>query len=233
MNNDLVTRIKQRGYWFIRIRPLDFTENRINSLSKCKKLVQDSVVLLRGWDYPHIDANGIISGNDWVESSSDWDLYLEYWRFYKSAQFVHFFSCREDLQNQDDLRRHVYYSNTNAESFLSIISTLYSVTEIFEFSSRLAQNHVFDKGLNISIDLHNMMNRQLFFYDISRALFNQYICRIDNFRVGGDYSFEEITIRSAELALEETIQIFERFNMDSPPQELLKEEQRKFFSKST
>jgi len=233
MDNDLITKIKERGYWFVRIRPLDFTENRINSLAECKKLIQDAVVLLRGWDYPHIDVNGILSGDDWVESSSDWDLYLEYWRFYKSAQFVHFFSCREDLQNQDDLRRRIFYSNTRAESFLSIISTLYSVTEIFEFSSRLAQSQLFDKGLNISIQLNKMNNRQLFFYDISRAMIQQYICRIDNFNVGGNFSFEDITIKSSELALNETIQIFERFNMDSPPQELLKEEQWNFLNKST
>jgi hypothetical protein len=233
MNNELITKIKTRGYWFVRIRPLDFAENRINSLAECKKLIQEAVVLLRGWDYPHIDVGGIISGSDWVESFSDWDLYLEYWRFYKSAQFAHFFSCREDLQNQDDLRRRIYYSSEDTESFLSIISTLYSVTEIFEFSSRLAQNHLFDKGLNISIDLHKMNNRQLFFYDISRAMLNPYICRVENFNVEGNYTFEDITIHSAELALQTTIHIFERFNMDSPPQKLLKEEQQKFLYKST
>ena len=120
-----------------------------------------------------------------------------------------------------------YYVNKNAQSFLSIISTLYSVTEIFLFTRRLAEKELFSDGLNISITLNNMLNRQLFFYDPYQAFFDDHLCKIDSFEIKRDFSNQEIVTNSDNFAIEFVVNIFDRFNMDHPPIELLKSEQRK------
>lgn len=223
---DLIKKIKSMGYWTINVHPLKFKKNRIIKISECKKIMADSSVKLRGWDYPHIDHKGITCNNDWVESYSDWNRHCEYWRFYQSAQFIHYLACREDLQK--DLRQQIRYANENAKSFLSIISTVYSVTEVFLFTSRLAEKELLKEGLSISIKLNNMLDRQLFFYDPSIDIFDDYICKSKTIEIFRDISNQEIITDFKNMAVDFVIEIFERFNMGNVSKELLKNEQRKF-----
>lgn len=225
---ELIHSIKSIGHWTINIHPLKFEEKRIIKISDCKKAISDARVRLRGWDYPHIDSKGIIVGNDWVASYSDWERHREYWRFYQSAQFIHYFVCREDLQK--NLRQQIYYANSNAKSFLSIVSSIYTVTEVFLFASRLAEKELFKEGLNISIELDKMQDRQLFFYDQTRVLFDDYLCNIENFKISKNFSNQEIVASFHDIAIDFMIEIFERFNMDNIPKDLLKNEQNKFLS---
>jgi len=224
--NDLIKKIKSIGYWTVNVHPMKFEEKRIVRIGECKKLVSDSRVRLRGWDYPHIDNQGITTCNDWVESYSDWDRHREYWRFYQSAQFIHYFVCREDLQK--DLRQQIYYANEEAKSFLSIISTIYSITEMFLFISRLAEKELFKEGLSVKLKLDKMLDRQLFFYDQSRELFHDYICKIETIEISRNISNQEIITDFDSIAIDFIIEIFERFNMDNIPKELFKNEQLKF-----
>jgi hypothetical protein len=235
---DLIEKIKKNGYWKVIIRPIIFDENKISNLEECKKIIESSVVSLRGWNYPHIDKGGIkISGNDSIESYCDstWLGYFEYWRFYQSGQFVHYFSMREDYRiDEKEIQRIQRQSATKSTKLLDIISTLYSVTEIFEFAQRLASKDILGNTIEISIELGGVENRELFFWDsFSRWLNNNYICtfRDENILVKRALSKEELITKSSETALSTCMEIFKKFNWSDAPEQVFVGDQKKFLEK--
>jgi hypothetical protein len=223
MMEELLAKIKSRGYWFVIIRPLRFKEERISSLEECSKLVRECQVSLRGWNYPHITDPK--SGLNWVESSTDWECYKEYWRMYQSGQFVHLFGCREDWWSESSLSS-PETREIKPGSVLSVLSTLFSITEIYEFAARLAEKNVFDHNLRLTIELHGMKNRKLTMLEPGR-ISRDYVCAINELPLSKTIPVEEILSQGHDLALKHTIWIFERFNWHSPPIKILKEEQNR------
>lgn len=225
----VLNKIKSRGYWQVIIRPTQFKEDRL-SLQECDQIVRECKVMLRGWDYPHINnrqpprAGGI----DYVESLTDWYDHKELWRMYQSGQFVHLFGCREDwLGEEIPIFGRSRHSDVKPYSVLEIIMTLYSLTEIYEFASRLAQKNLFEGTAFLSVTLHGMENRKLIYFKQGRVLFDDYICHIKELSREKNIAVDELLGRGHELALDHTLWILERFNWFSPPREVLKEDQRK------
>lgn len=93
-NNDLINQIKQKGYWKIIIRPTSYEENRIGTLVKCQKLLQENKLSLRGWDFPHIAE--LENGNQYVQAIENFGQYKELLRLYKSGQFIYYKSMSEE-----------------------------------------------------------------------------------------------------------------------------------------
>lgn len=229
----LLEKIKSRGHWFVNIRPLKFKKERITSLNECKKLVKDCAVSLRGWDFPHHSSRyEPLSGLNWVESLTDWEEFKELWRIYQSGQFIHFSGCMEDWLGEAKTlfgtpRKWKYTPG----SVLSVLNTLFRVTEIYEFASRLANRKIFDEGLYLNIELNRMKNRRLIMLDRRRFLFRDYPCTIDHLPHSNTISIEDILGKAHNLALDHTIWIFERFNWDSPPRNVLEEDQKKLLER--
>ena len=225
---EIVKKIKSRGYWEVTIRPLKFDEGRLETLNDCAKFVQENKVRLRGWDYPHVSRKyGIKSGKDWVENLTDWDGYKEFWRMYQSAQFSHLFGCREDWWGQVK----IFWSQksyTEPGYALSIMSTLYTFTEIYEFATRLARKGLFDDFVKVSVALHGMKGRRLVTLGIRRSLDDNYICDIEEIPLSRVVAISEIIGKSNEFAVDDTFRIFERFNWFGAPKKVLQEEQDNF-----
>jgi hypothetical protein len=154
--------IKQRGNWLVVVRPKNFEKEKLN-LKTCKDMVLKSIVSRRPYNYPHYYAN--LGGDDPISSEIDYvhcitDIRpymgaisppLSVWRMYQSAQFVHRFSCVED-----------YWEDSGGKNVLSVTSTLYIITEIYEFASRVDENdNILDDDLFIIIALNNMKDRSL------------------------------------------------------------------------
>jgi hypothetical protein len=87
-------------------------------------------VSLRGWDFPHIDykVKQLIYKN-WIEQSFDWYIYVEFWRFYQSGQFIYLDGNREDWFGQKTFAQ---AESWPADTRLAAISSLYRFAEIFE-----------------------------------------------------------------------------------------------------
>lgn len=235
---ELINKIKQKGYWKVVIRPTIFNKDNIPSLDDCKKIIESCIISLRGWNYPHIHREGIkISGNDNIESYCDSESlgYFEYWRFYQSGQFIHYFSMREDYRiDEKELQRIKHQSETKSTKLLSILSTLYSVTEIFEFTQRLVAKDILGDAVEISIELGNVEGRELFFWDsFSRWLNMNYICtfRGENILVTRIVPKEELVSNSAKIALVACMEIFKKFNWINVPEQVFAEDQKKFLEK--
>jgi hypothetical protein len=222
----ILEKIKTRGYWEVSIRPTEHVEERIGSPGQCKEIVRNLRVSLRGWDYPHYDPKtDPIAGTNYIEQSSEWSFFLEFWRYYQSGQFIHFFGIYEDWQDQ---AREGARLNLPVTPALSILSALYTITEIYEFASRLAARELLGDQCKISITVHHTQNRQLVMLVPSRHLFSSYICQIETIqRPPKVIPTRELIARSSELSFEHAIWVFQRFNWDNPPLGVLQEDQEK------
>ena len=120
---------------------------------------------LRGWDYPHLDAQRAF-GDNWVASWCQFMGHLEYWRLYQSSQFVHLFSVREATEPgwreklQTATASHLgHRKDVDWESvpgFVSVVNTVYCVTEIVEFTTRLAQAGVYRGEVDLSVSIEGI-----------------------------------------------------------------------------
>ena len=219
--NDFLPKIHSAGYWRINIRPTSFDKKRIASLRECKQIMISSQVSLRGWSYPHLRDGDIISGQDWVEYGHEWMQYIEYWRFYQSAQFIQHLASRED---------HAGLSNA-PKQFISPLSTLYSFTEIFEFASRLAKREILQPEAEILIKLIGLKDHILYEPGRPLSFINGHVCRINEIIIEKTVSDVELIAHKSELALRATMDTFERFNWDNPPEKYFAEQQLKFIER--
>jgi len=176
MKPGLLEQIKSRGYWRINFRPLT-ASIKLKTLQECKLLVERNSVLLRGWDYPHIpkrsDADSDIDFcGEYVEGWADWSGYKEFWRIYKSAQFLNYRALREDWYEQRDSLPVSSRSIKPGTALIIIGSVIYEITEVFEFLCRLAKQGIYEEGVIVKISLHNTQNRILVIEDPRRAPFD-------------------------------------------------------------
>jgi hypothetical protein len=230
----IIELIKSRGYWEIDIRPTEPKENRFESIADCMKKVRESVVELRGWPYPlYFDSNNPYPMQERIEGTIDSGAYREYWTMFLSGHFYHLFACREDwLKEEVSVFGPSRYSNTPPGTVLDFLSTLYSVTEIFEFATRLAQKKVFGRGVNIRISLHGMEGRQIISFDIRRWIGRPvFVCREKNISFEKKISVEGLVAQGHQTALDTVVGIFEMFNWLNVQKEVLKEDQKKFLEK--
>jgi hypothetical protein len=223
--NDILQKIKTRGYWEVNIRPNEFMDNRIESLGKCKEIIRELAVELRGWDYPHYDTKQHpTSGINYVEQSSDWQDKIEFWRYYQSGQFVHYFGIWEDWQDQRTLWGN-RLTNKSGE-ILHIFSALFHFTEIYEFASRLALKGLLGKSCKISITLHGTKGRTLVMLDPGRILDGIYQSTLELIPHDVSITTDNLVAKVAELAMDHTVWVFQRFNWDNVPRGVLQEEQK-------
>jgi hypothetical protein len=170
MHGDLLQKIKSRGYWRFNLRPLAMPDSPL-SMTECAIAVERSSVQLRGWDYPHIQRNEDHGGRGpagkYYESWTDWTHHIEFWRMYRSSQFLHYRALWEDWL-EESLRRS---GRVPDEPALGITGATYTITELFEFADRMARGGLYGTGLSVSVSLGGAANRTLWVDDTRRMDF--------------------------------------------------------------
>lgn len=229
--------IKETGYWRVLIRPTIFDKEKIGSLGECKEIISQSIVRLRGWDFPHLNRNETSNGIDWIQSGSNFEEIKEYWRFYQSGQFIYYSAIREDYLKKEIVQKagdpiNYYHDKSKLPSrFMSIVNTIYRVTEIFEFASRLVEKGILEPSFEISITLKGMKDRLLFFWEWGRHLSRPYISQLEEFEYLKEYDSNDFLANRHKYAEECIAWIFVRFNWDNPPRGVIQEIQKKFLEK--
>jgi hypothetical protein len=240
----LINKIKKNGYWKVIIRPVDFKEDRITDKDTASKIIEDSQIVFRGWDYPHVDSSkGIIrSGPDSVASFCDWKDggQFEFWKLYLNGQFVHYFSMKEDYRIDEEDKSNILKSfsfskpDQKIDIFFSIINVLYTITEIFFFAANLAKLADYKKETEINIEIGNVKGRALFFWGQPfRFLSNIYTCEYEPINEKRIVSTEDLISNTAELALDLTISILKEFNWKKANKNIFREDQIKLIEKRT
>lgn len=225
---ELLEKIKSRGYWKIIIHPQQFLKERVQNLGECKKIILETKVSLRGWDFPHYDfQNEPISGLDYVEQATKFAGEIEYWRYYQSGQFVFFKGVKEDWLEEDGFLGGNRFG-IEPLTTLTIINTVYIFTEVFEFASRLATKGLLGNSCTINIILYGTQGRKLMFFESNRILRQDYTCRISEIPYEVTLNMIQLLSNSPDMALDGIVWFFQRFNWDHVNKNMFKEDQRKF-----
>ena len=160
---ELPVDVLQRPHWRLLFRPRGHEGERIPTLSECWSLVEKQQVRLRGWYFPHIGSDTERqNGNSYIAAWANFagfGSHIEYWRFFRSAQFLHLAAVREcDPEWHRALRSRVGRVETDVEvpGFLSITNTIFSITEYFEFAARLCQAQVYTEPFRITVGIHGI-----------------------------------------------------------------------------
>lgn len=221
--SDIIDKIKSRGYWKVVIRPTDYVEDRLDR-SECRQTVLSHRVTFRGWDYPHTRRGEISNGENFVEHTTDWEQFVEWWRLYQSGQFVHLFGIHEDWAERGGMGR--TWVDADPGDVLRVLHALYQITEIFEFASRLASTKVLEDEAHLEITLTGLDGRTLTMQP-GRMLRRGYTCEVDELPKAYTLSTEKLLGQSAELALKHAKWLFEGFNWHNVPLDVFREDQRK------
>ena len=103
-------------------------------------------------------ANGVES---WVKNQ----YATEYWRLYQSGQFLHLFTFEENTSHYQSQQRAARRLGDGSvvRGFVYFPSFLYTVTEIFEFATRLCLKELYRGSLEITIELKDIERFRLWY----------------------------------------------------------------------
>ena len=149
-------KIQQHGFSRVNLRPLVAPAEKL-SLPECHAIVQRSAVEFRGWAFPHSqrrtdEHGGPENVGDYVQHWCDWHYHIEFWRMYRSTQFLHYKVLREDTKD---------VQGAPETPFISIDWSIHLITEVVEFAARLQRSGIYQTGLRIDISLNNIAGRHL------------------------------------------------------------------------
>jgi hypothetical protein len=166
----LIKNITARGHWSIAIHPEQFDASRVD-YAELGKIVERSVVRLRGWPVPFIDyRENVLRGDDWVgQDLSPGIGQPEAWRFFTSGQFNHLRGFSADWRDRE-------YSTpipAGAQSVVEVWEILFYLTEVFELAGRLALTDAGDERMVIRVALMGLEQRALVVAQPRRAEFMQ------------------------------------------------------------
>lgn len=231
--------IKESPHWRILIRPDDYKAERIATRGDCKRLIEQTHVSLRGWDFPHLSHRSVevAFGADFVASWSTFMGHQEYWRLYQSGQFIYLGSVREksealwDQKLRDAAKWHLGGISPvpldDIPGFISIVNALYTVVEVYEFAARLCQREVFTGAASIEIGLHNVRGFALM-TELNRAWHAYFAASEPDLAKAVECDCQSLVADVDGLAVSHLLWLFECFGWTDPSRELLEKEVRKF-----
>lgn len=250
MKAGLLERIQTRGYWRFLFHPVEFEERRLKRTAECYKAVQRNNVTLRGWDYPHVEPQSRGDGrglaeiiDDGYESWTDWADAIEFWRYYRSGQFLHYRVLKEDWQDEHD-KVFLGFSEQLAKSMgasynkptargnsflenphLEVVGVIYEITEVFEFWRRMMSDlsEVYESGLCASVELHNLNKRQLYNSDFRMRGSLGQRSTLPRIVVPTTLSSKDVVLDTVNVTLDVIMDIFDRFAY-SPSEESVRAE---------
>jgi hypothetical protein len=230
MKPGLLEKIKSRGYWRINFQPNTFGDRRI-SLAECKDAVERNAVLLRGWDYPHVskknDEHGAqLPAGEYQENWVHWWNHIEFWRMYRSKQFLHYRAIHDDWFEQSEWAGE-HEKQIKPGTSLGVVGTIYLVTEIFEFLSRLTRAGFYSDRISIDISIENTVGRELRVDSPARMPFlSPHKTGAESIKLHHDAEVDDLKVKSSDLALTTILEIFDQFGWSNPPVSNIKLDQQ-------
>ena len=216
MKDGLLERIKNFGYWRVNIRPLSPIPEKL-SLKRCHEVVDAARVSIRGWDFPHMspredEHGGSLRVGEYFEHWCDWDVYIEFWRMYRSGQFLSYKAVKEDVRGED--------GRPPAERHLRTVSAIYSVTEFVEFAHRLFANDLYPEGASINLSLRGNAGRQLLAGDGRVPFFDAK--RSDAPSIEIERSMKPSVLKSEhrDVSIDMLLELFDHFGWNPDPAQI-------------
>ena len=228
------------GYWKVTVRPLQYIPNRI-LYAQLREALERTQVRLRGWYFPHLTnkSEEIQQGSDYYGT---WVVFAnyEYWRFYESAQLIHYHGIRENVDEMYNAKiKEATQSNlrwakpdwSTVHGYIDIINFLYTVTEVFEFAARLARFLELDELMQIDISLRNIEGYILGVSDWERGWNFLYRCAQSSLSNSWDIEAKKLDVDSAPYSLAAVKWFFERFGWADANMPALEDAQSAFLKR--
>ncbi|WP_156357877.1 hypothetical protein [Sphingomonas sp. Leaf62] len=226
MKDGLLERIQNLAYWRVLIRPLVPLEAEL-SFRSCMEAVAASKVSVRGWDYPHTESErydgrgGSGRGEDFYESWTDWEGFQEFWRMYRSGQFLSYNLLHGELG---------MFGSPGGQRIVPAVDTVYSVSEFIEFSQRLAKNVPFSAGYVVTISLRNAGGYQLSAGPRRMPFSGRLVNSSQDLTVTKRVGPNEISNGTIAIANSVLLDIFDHFGWNPDPNQI-KRDQEAFFKR--
>ena len=218
MKAGLLDRIKSKGYWRINFQPRKLRAEKL-SLTECRELVEKNALRLRGWNYPYApirqdDQQGGLPSGEFYEAWIDWWNHIEYWRLYRSHQFLHYLALREDWFAENEWARELAQRILPGQA-IGTSGAIHQITEIFEFLSRLGRNGLYPSGVSVSLSLENTEGRQLWVDDPQRMpFFDLKQTGAKRIEMNREILSSQFATGGAEIARSVIIEFFDHFGWD-------------------
>ncbi len=212
--SEILTKIKSRGFWTVRIRPAEFQKDRIIKHRDLIDAVQKCSVEFRGWDFPHFDhKEPPIRTPEYVEQEIDWEHHVEFWRAYKSGQFVSISALWVDWRDQSGL----WGANEDCTpgDVLSIEDTVFRLVEIYEYAARWARVANMGNQLVIECKLKGIKGRELMVGPNRADFLTPRAASIDEWEWKQKYPSAVLFSTPRKLAVNPALNLFELFGLDT------------------
>lgn len=222
--NGILTAVKEKAHYAITMRPRSAKDL---SLDELEGMVRDCHVRRRELPYPYVPDGKMQRLEDCIEASHMGGLHADTWRLYRSGHFTEHLGLYEARWPPDQPPS----TGSRAplrERFLEPALTLYQVSEVFLFASRLARN--IPDIWRIEINLCDMQDRMLDIRVPERfGLYGEYKCEVPVISLSAELDSWILQARYADLAVEKTIEIMGRFGWQEEMPRTLKEEQNRLY----
>jgi hypothetical protein len=215
--SEITARIRSAGFWEVSIHPTSFRGTRIPNVADLLPTLQRCVVAVRGWDFPHIDRQVNPTVHlDFIEQESDWDQFIERWRFYQSGQFVILRGMHYDYRDRSGWVQPD--AGWRKGSRLGIGEALWTLFEIFELAARLSNTAAGDDRMRVALTVGGLRGRMLVVDDpmrfgIPRA---EHVAAIESLPLEYQCSRADLLANSADFAITAARDLFARFNWNIP-----------------
>jgi hypothetical protein len=208
--------ILTRGHWRIEIKPAEYVEERVDDLGALAAVVPQHNVALRGWDYPHIDTKSPIArGLDWAGQDTEWHEHLDSWRIFASGLFVSMNGLRDDWRDRSSFSPPKEGWVPGAA--LDVGDAIFTLTEVFEFASRLATSPVGAPTVAVSSTLVGAKGRTLYVDDPMRgSLYRDYQAAVDAIPLETTVERTRLLAESWDIAGIQSRKLFQVFGFDCP-----------------
>lgn len=215
MKDGLLERIRRFGHWRVVLRPLVPLADPL-TFQKCADTVEQNRVSLRGWDYPHVtrrndDQGGSGRGENYFESWCDWDLFVEFWRMYRSGQFLSYNVVHGDINSSPE-RRDIRY--------LNLVETIYTVSEFVEFAHRLAIRGLYRDGYQLNLSLRNTRGRQLNAGRLRMPFWDDQSSNAEMIEIERQVGLESVEAGAIATSLGVLLELFDAFGWSPDPNQI-------------
>ena len=231
--NDRLDKIQRTGYWRVTIRPAYLDKERPATLEQCVETIEVCAVRKRGWDYPHIDYDNIRFMDHRIQGGGDSMGHVEFWQYFQSGMFVHYFAMREDYMLDEKKLVENFATGLRSQEgrYLCINNLLFTLTKVYEFAARLASRGLLKPSAEVHVTLVGTRGRTPFLWEGGQFYGFDCFCTDDKIRRENVLFDFDLAARAGEIALTETFGFLDAFRFD-PPEKLLAEKQRRFWRDS-
>ncbi|MFC2099210.1 hypothetical protein ACFLSF_00035 [Candidatus Bipolaricaulota bacterium] len=205
----ILEKIRTRGYWRVRVLPAN-GEERIATLAGLEETVSACGVSLRGWDFPHFDrhAGATVRHTNYIQQDVDWRGIVEFWRAYKSGQFIAFSALGSEWGSEDTDEPEVI------ERWLSVEDAIHRFTEIYAFASNWAEGLALEGEVAVGNELTCLDGRQLYLEPRRGGFRKQMVAAQDDWVHEQACDVAALLTDPRELAIQPSLALLEVFGLD-------------------